>query len=158
MLVGVYARKEKTSQHTSVFILLDIMSLHVPLKACLAKSLARPCAAFEERELIMFAQVQNVVQEELLLPTTVIFSEIVGGLKSLRKKYICRNEQHQLCNLYSKLKRIKKNNIQAYLNQMELPLQNFSLHQIFFCMANLFVEGRKSFFLHFPKCLINDTS
>lgn len=83
MLVGVYARKVKTSQHTSVFILLDIISLPVPLKASLAKSLARPCAAFEERELIMLAQVQNVVQEELLLPTTVIFSEIVEDLKSL---------------------------------------------------------------------------
>merc|ERR1719410_2746104 len=87
MLVGAYARKAKIRQRTIVFILLDIISLLVPLKASLAKSSVRQYAAFEERvfELIMLAQVQNVFQEDLLLPTTVIFSEIVEGLKSLRK-------------------------------------------------------------------------
>lgn len=87
MLVGVYVRKVKMLQVTGVFILLDIISRPAPLKASLAKSLVRLYATFEELELIMLLQVQNVVQEELLSPTTITFSAtIVEDLKSPKKK------------------------------------------------------------------------
>jgi len=154
MLVGAYARKAKIHQRTSVFILLDIISLLVPLKASLAKSLARQYAAFEERELIMLAQVQNVFQD-LLLPTTVIFSEIVEGLKSLRKTNAITSNINFVTSTRSLLKTIVKIkiNIPSLFNTKGTSLSDFFASELFLHGKSVCGWEKKIFFLQFPKCL-----